>query len=58
MLCVLGWFLCVPVAVDAAKKSYNDIFKQVFGRLPEKQYFVQYMGLMVDGRSVPQDMKV
>jgi hypothetical protein len=58
VLCVVGWFLCVPVAVDAAKKSYNDIFKQVFGRLPEKQYFVQYMGLTVDGSSVPQDMKV
>jgi hypothetical protein len=58
VLCVLGWFLCVPVAVDAAKKSYNDIFKQVFGRLPEKQYFVQYMGLMVDGHSVPEDVKI
>jgi hypothetical protein len=39
-------------------KSYDDIFKQVFGRIPEKQYFTQQMALIVDGEFVVDNLQV
>ena len=41
-----------------AKKSYDDIFKSVFGRVPEKQYFSQQMGLIIDHEYVADDIEV
>ena len=40
------------------KKSYDDIFKSVFGRVPEKQYFSQQMGLIIDHEYVADDIEV
>ena len=41
-----------------ASKSYDDIFKQVFGRIPEKQYFTQQMALIVDDEFVVDNLQV
>lgn len=41
-----------------SSKSYDDIFKQVFGRVPEKQYFTQQMALVVDGEFVGDNLQV
>ncbi len=60
--------VCVPVLVliimwvgtplTAQTPSYDDIFKQVFGRLPEKQYFTQQMALVIDNDYVGDDLQV
>ncbi|MEC8678359.1 MAG: hypothetical protein VXX85_05860, partial [Candidatus Margulisiibacteriota bacterium] len=44
--------------VYSSSKSYDDIFKQVFGRMPEKQYFSQQMALIVDYQFIGEDITV
>ena len=56
----LCFFSCFNVFIPlyGAKKSYDDLFKSVFGRVPEKQYFSQQMGLIIDHEYVADDIQV
>ena len=48
----------METALYSSSKSYDDIFKQVFGRIPEKQYFSQQMALIVDYQFIGEDITV
>ena len=52
------WLCCLFHPFNVEAKSYDDIFKQVFGRIPEKQYFTQQMALVVDGQFVGDGLQV
>ena len=52
--CIVGGLF----SSTANAKSYDEIFREVFGRLPEKQYFSQQMGLVINSRYVGDDIKV
>ena len=58
MVLFLGVFICLETTMHASSKSYDDIFKQVFGRMPEKQYFSQQMALIVDYQYIGEDINV
>ncbi|MEK9908615.1 MAG: hypothetical protein VW500_06020, partial [Aquiluna sp.] len=60
-LMVAVFFLAIVLnafPMYAKSKSYDEIFKQVFGRIPEKQYFRQQMALVVDYQFVGDDLVV
>jgi len=56
------WWVIFIISLSAVSvgstTSYDALFKQVFGRLPEKQYFRQSMGLVVDHQYVGNDIAV
>ena len=58
IICVFFVIITFSSPVLGAKKSYDDIFKSVFGRVPEKQYFSQQMGLIIDLEYVADDIQV
>jgi len=48
----------MPISAYSNQQSFDDIYLKVFGRKPEKQYFSQQMGLIVDENYVGQDITV
>ena len=50
--------LSVAFSSSVFCETYDEMFLRMFGRLPEKQYFEQQMGLTIDGQLLDESIRV
>ena len=50
--------LVIFFSLNSYAETYEQMYERMFGRVPEKQYFEQQMGVIVDGQLLSDDISV